>query len=58
VQPRPQRPAQVEARQRAQCGEEGLLRDVLGGGAVAGDQQRRAVGAAPVAREELLDGVL
>jgi hypothetical protein len=58
VKPRPQRAAQVKARQRAQRRQEGLLRDVLGRGAVAGDEQRGAVGAAPVAREELLDGVL
>ena len=58
MEPRAQRAAQVEARQRAQGGQERLLRDVLGGGRVARHEQRRAMGVAPIPIEQLLDGSL
>src|SRR5581483_5874534 len=54
VQPRPERAAVVEAVEVANGGEERLLRDVLGGGGVAGDEPRSAKRARPVLAEEPL----
>ena len=57
VQPRAERAAAVEAVERAQRGQERLLRDVLGGRGVVHDEPGRAVGGRPVAAEELVDRV-
>ena len=54
VQPRPERPAAVEAVERAHRGEERLLRDVLGAGRVVHHEVRRPVGARPVVAVERL----
>src|SRR5437868_1585098 len=55
VQPRAERASAVEAVERAHRGEERLLRDVLGRGGVADDEQRRTVRARPVTPKELLE---
>ena len=57
MQPGAEGPAAVEAIQRADGGEEGLLRDVLGGGRVVHHEPRRPVGARPMAAEELGEGL-
>ena len=57
VQPRAERPAAVEAVQRAQRRQERLLGDVLGGRRVVHDEPGRPVGRGPVAAEELVDRV-
>ena len=53
-----ERPPPVEAVERADRRDERLLGDVLGGRAVVDDQVRGAVGAAPVAPEQLLERLL
>ena len=55
MQPRPERPAAVEAVQVAQRGEEGLLRDVLGGSAVLDDEKRGSMRTRPVLAEQGLE---
>src|SRR5207247_1152738 len=55
VEPRPERPAAVEAVEGAKRGEEGLLRDVLRGRGVVDDEVGGAVGERPVVAEERLD---
>lgn len=55
VQPRRERPAAVEAIEVPDGGEEGFLRDVLGGSVVAGDEARGPIGARPVLSEEPLE---
>ena len=57
VQPRAERPAAVEAVQRADGGQERLLGDVLGRGRVVDDEPRRPVGPRPMAAEELGEGL-
>jgi hypothetical protein len=57
VQPGAEGAAAVEAIQRADRGEERLLRDVLGGGRVVDDEPGGAVRARPVAAEELGEGL-
>src|SRR5581483_7332599 len=52
VQPRAERPAAVEAVEVADCREERLLRDVLRGGGVAGDEIGGAMRARPVRAEQ------
>ena len=55
VQPGPERPAPVEAVERAHGREERLLGDVLGGSGVVDDQEGGAVRARPVRAEEGLE---
>jgi hypothetical protein len=58
VEPRPERPAPVEALQRPDRRDERLLGDVLGRRSVVDDQIRGSVGAPPVAAKELLQRFL
>src|SRR6266511_4611398 len=55
VQPRAEGPPAVEPVERANGGEERLLRDVLRGGGVVHDEVRSAIGARPVLAEEGLE---
>ena len=57
VQPRTERPAAVEAVERAHGGEKRFLRDVLGAGCVVDDEVRGAVRARPVRAVEPLHRV-
>jgi hypothetical protein len=57
AQPWPERPSPVGAVERAERGDERLLRDVLRGGGVVHDQPRGPVGARPVQREQRLERV-
>ena len=57
MKPGTERPAAVEAIQRADGGEERLLCDVLGGGGVVHHEPRRPVGPRPMAAEELGEGL-
>ena len=55
MEPRAERAPPVEPIECAHRGEERLLGDVLSRGRVADDEERRTVGARPVAAEELLE---
>ena len=55
VQPRAERPSAIEAVEVADGGEEGLLRDVLGGGRVVDDEKGGPVRPWPVQAKERLD---
>ena len=57
VKPRPERPAAVEAVERADGGQERLLGHVLGRGRVVEHEPRRPVGPRPMAAEELGEGL-
>ena len=57
VKPRAERPAAIEAVERADGGQERLLGDVLGRGRVVQHEPRRPVGARPMAAEELGEGL-
>src|SRR5436190_17275822 len=58
VKPRSERTAPVKTVECSERGEEGLLRDVLGGRRVTYDQERGPVGPRPVASEQALDRFL
>jgi hypothetical protein len=55
VQPGREGASPIEAVERTDGGDEGLLGDVLGGGRVAHDDPGRAVGTRPVPPEEHLE---
>jgi hypothetical protein len=55
MEPGTEWPARIEALERPDRGEEGLLRDVLGGGRVVDDEVGGPVGTRPVLAEQVLD---